>query len=95
METPVKPDELGTPAEPDKMEAPLPTLEVPQEPTKPAKPAIKHGRGRPQKYPVTKSTMTENHPTSTGISIKQSPPIKYSPPADILVLILEIPFIDL
>ena len=30
----------------DKIEAPLPTLEVPQEPTKPTKPTVKRSRGR-------------------------------------------------
>ena len=36
-------DKLGVPTKLDKIEAPLPTLEVPQEPTKPTKPAIKRG----------------------------------------------------
>ena len=38
----IKLDELETPAKPDKLEAPLPTLKVPQELTKPVKPTIKH-----------------------------------------------------
>ena len=31
----------------NKLEAPLPTLEIPRKPTKSTKPAIKRGRGRP------------------------------------------------
>ena len=54
----------------------MPTLEVPWKPTKPTKPAVKRGRGRPCKNPIM-----ENYLTSTGISIKQSPPI------DILALV--------
>jgi hypothetical protein len=72
----VEPDELEAPAELDELEAPLPTLEVPQKPTKPTKPAIKRGQGRPRKNPIT-----ENYLTSAGISARQSPPI------DILVLV--------
>ena len=41
METPIKPDEPEAIAKPDELGAPLPTLEAPQEPTKPAKPAVK------------------------------------------------------
>ena len=63
-------------AELDKLEAPLPTIEVPYKPTKPTKPTVKRSRGRPQKYPITK-----NYLTSVGTSVKQSPPI------DILVLV--------
>ena len=70
--------------EPDELEAPLPTLEVPQKPTKPAKPAVKRSRGRPYKNPVI-----ENYLTSTDISVKQSLPV------DILVLVQETPFTDL
>jgi hypothetical protein len=40
-------DELEVPAKLDKLEAPLPTLEVPRKLTKPAKPTVKRGRGRP------------------------------------------------
>ena len=72
----VKLDKLEVPAELDELEAPLPTLEVPQKPTKPTKPIIKRGRGRPRKNPIT-----ENYLTSAGISIRQSPP------TDILVLV--------
>jgi len=43
----VKLDELEAPAKLDKLEAPLPTLEVPYKLTKPTKPTIKRGRGRP------------------------------------------------
>ena len=64
-------------------------MEVPQELTKPIKPAIKRGQGRPQKYPITKNPVIENHLTSAGISIKQSLPV------DILVLVQETPFTDL
>jgi hypothetical protein len=39
----IKLDKLEVPAELDKLEAPLPTLEVPYKPTKPTKPAIKRG----------------------------------------------------
>jgi hypothetical protein len=62
----------------------VPTLEVPQKPTKPIKPAVKRSRGRPRKNPII-----ENYLTSVGISIKQSPPI------DISVLVQEAPFTDL
>jgi hypothetical protein len=40
-------DKLEVPAELDKLEAPLPTLEVPYKPTKPTKPTVKRGQGRP------------------------------------------------
>ena len=60
----------------DKLEALLPTLEVLYNPTKPTKPAIKRGQGRPYKTPITK-----NYLTFIGTSIKQSLPI------DILVLV--------
>ena len=70
LEAPVKPDEPEAPAEPDELGAPLPTPEAPQEPTEPAKPAVKRGRGRPRKHPVTKNPATENHLTSAGISIR-------------------------
>ena len=80
----VKLDELEAPAELDKLEAPLPTKEVLQKPTKPTKPTVKRGRGRPYKNPIV-----ENYLTSISISIKQSPPI------DILVLVQETPFMDL
>ena len=43
----VKLDELEATTKLDKLEVPLPTLEVPYKLTKPAKPAIKRGRGRP------------------------------------------------
>ena len=85
----VKLDELEVPAKLDKLEASLPTPEVPYKLTKPAKPAIKRGRGRPQKHPVTKNPVIETYLTSIGISAKQSPPI------DILVLIQETLFTDL
>ena len=39
----IKLDELETPAELNKLEAPLPTPEVPRKLTKPTKPAIKRG----------------------------------------------------
>ena len=42
LEVPIKLDELKTPAKLDKLKVPLPTLEVPQELTKPVKP-IKYG----------------------------------------------------
>ena len=93
LETSAKPNELKAPAKSDKLEvytkldklkAPLLTLKVFQKPTKPAKPAIKYGRGRPCKNPVM-----ENYLTSIVISIKQSLP------ADILVLIQDTPFMDL
>ena len=42
-EAPVELDEPKVPAELDKLEAHLPTLEVPQKPTEPAKPAVKRG----------------------------------------------------
>ena len=81
LEVLVKLDELEVPAELDKLEAPLPTPEVPCKLTKPAKPTIKYGQGRPQKHPITKNPVIENYLTSVGISIKQSLPI------DILVLV--------
>jgi len=40
-------DKLEAPTKPDKLEAPLPTLKVPRKLTKPTKPAVKRGRGRP------------------------------------------------
>jgi len=83
--TPVKLDELEAHVKPDEMEAPLPTLEDPQEPTEPAEPAVKHGQGHPRKHPVA----TENHLTSAGTSVRQSPP------ADISVLVQEAYFTDL
>ena len=43
LEAPAKLDKLEAPAKPDKSEALLPTLEVPQKPTKPAEPTIKCG----------------------------------------------------
>jgi len=43
----IKLDELEAPTKLDKLEAPLPTLEVPYKLTKPAKPTIKRSRGRP------------------------------------------------
>ena len=43
LEATVKPDELEVTTEPDKLGVPLSTLEAPQEPTKPAKPAVKRG----------------------------------------------------
>ena len=61
----IKLDELEAPAELDKLEAPLPTKEVPQKPTKPTKPTVKRGRGRPRKNPIV-----ENYLTSISISIK-------------------------
>ena len=64
----------------NKLKAPLSTLELTLELTKPAKPiilpSIKRSRGRPKKNPVTKS-----HLTSTNV------PIKELLPMDILVLI--------
>ena len=87
-EATVKPDEPEATAEPDELGVPLPTLEAPQEPTEPAKPGIKRGRGRPRKYSVTKNPVIKNHLTSVGISARQSPP------ADISVLIQETPFTD-
>ncbi len=42
-ETPAELDELGAPAEPDKLEVLLPTPEVPHKLTEPAKPAVKYG----------------------------------------------------
>jgi hypothetical protein len=62
--------------DPDKLEAPSPTLEVSQESIKPIEPTTKHGQGRPQKHPVT-----ENHLTSVDA------PVKQLPSTDILVLI--------
>ena len=86
-EAPAEPDEPEVPAELDKLEAPLPTLEVPQKPTEPAKPAVKRGRGRPRKNPVT-----ENHLTSADTSADTS--AKQPPLADISVLVQETPFTD-
>ena len=43
----IKLNKLKAPAKPDKLEVPLPTLEVPHKLIKPAKPAIKRGQGRP------------------------------------------------
>ena len=84
LEVPAELDKLEAPTKLDKLEALMPTLEVPQKPTKPTKPTIKRGRGLPYKNPVI-----QNYLTSTGISVKQSPPI------DILVLVQETPFTDL
>jgi hypothetical protein len=56
---------------PDELETPSPTLEVSQESIKPVKPTTKRGRGRPQKHPVTKNPVTENHLTSADAPIKQ------------------------
>src|SRR6266702_2436850 len=61
-------DEPETTAESNGLEAPLPTLEVPQKPTKPAEPTVKRGQGRPRKHPITKNPETKNHLTSAGIS---------------------------
>ena len=47
LKAPTKLDKLGAPTKLDKLEAPLPTLEVPRKLTKPAKPTVKCGRGRP------------------------------------------------
>ena len=66
----------------------MPILEVPQKLTKPAKPAVKHGQRHPQKHPVTKNFVTENHLTSAGTSIRQSLP------ADISVLVQKTPSTD-
>jgi hypothetical protein len=55
----------------DKLEAPSPTPKVSQESIKPIKPTIKRGQGQPQKHPITKNPMTENHLTSINIPIKQ------------------------
>jgi hypothetical protein len=61
----------------NKLETPLPTLELTLEPIKPAKPIIpppiKRGQGRLKKNPVTKS-----HLTSIDILIKKLPPIDIS-----------------
>jgi hypothetical protein len=76
----IKPNELEIPVKPDELETPLPILEVPQKLTEPAEPVVKHGQGHPQKHPVTKNFVMENHLTSAGTSVRQSPP------ADILVL---------
>ena len=43
LEATAEPDKLEVTAESDELEAPLPTPEVPQKPTEPAKPTIKHG----------------------------------------------------
>ena len=40
-------DKLEATAKLNKLEAPLPTIEVPYKPTKPTKPTVKRGRGRP------------------------------------------------
>ena len=88
LETPTKLDELEVPAKLDKLEVPLPTLEVLQKPTKPAKPTIKRGRGRPRKNPIIENYLTSID-TSADISVKQPPPI------DILVLVQETSFTDL
>ena len=62
---------------PDKLKAPLPTLELTLEFIKPTKPTIppliKRGRGRPKKNPVTKS-----HLISADIPIKELLPIDIS-----------------
>ena len=89
LEVTIKPDKLGVPTKLDKLEAPLPTKEVPQKPNKPAKPTVKHGQGRPRKYPIAKSAVMEIYLTSAGIFVRQYPP------ADISVLVQETPFIDL
>ena len=47
LEAPVKLDKLEVSAKLDKLEVPLPTPEVPRKLTKPAKPVVKCGRGRP------------------------------------------------
>ena len=47
LEVTAEPNELEATAELDELEAPLPTLEIPQKPTKPAKPTVKRGWGRP------------------------------------------------
>ena len=54
---------------PDKLEAPLPTLEVPYNPIKPTKPTIKRGRGRPRKNPIIENYLTSVD-TSVDISVK-------------------------
>jgi hypothetical protein len=71
-------DKLEVPAKLDKLEAPLPTLEVPCKLTKPAKPAVKRSQGRPRKYPITKNPAIENHLTSTNTSVRQPLPIDIS-----------------
>ena len=73
---------------PDKLEAPLPILEVPQKLTEPAEPAVKHGQRHPWKHPITENSVTENHLTPAGTSVRQSPPV------DISVLVQETPFTD-
>ena len=82
-------DKLKAPAKSNKLEVLLPTLKVPQKPTKPIKPAIKRSQRHPRKYPVTKNPVIENYLTSAGISTRQSPP------TDISVLVQETPFTDL
>jgi hypothetical protein len=56
LETTAKPDKLktfnklnklGVLAEPDKIKVPLPTPEIPQKPTKPIEPIIKHSQKHP------------------------------------------------
>ena len=77
----------------DKLKVPLPTLEVPQKPTELA---VKRGRGRPWKHPVTENTVTENYLISAGISASSTGiSARQSPYADILVLVQETPFMDL
>src|SRR6266705_2700185 len=61
LEVTAEPDKLKAPAESDKLEVLLPTLKVPQEFIEPVKPAIKRGRGRPQKHSVTKNPVIENY----------------------------------
>ena len=82
-------DKLEAPLPLDKLEVPLPTIEVYHKLTKPTKPAVKCGRGRLQKHPITRNPIIKNYLTSAGISIRQPLPI------NILVLIQETPFIDL
>ena len=91
----VEPDEPEAPAELDEPEAPLPTPEDSRKLTEPAEPAVKRGRGRPRKHPVTESTVTENHLTSVGISISSvGISARQFPHADISVLVQETPFTD-
>ena len=47
LEATAKLDELEATVKPDELEAPLSTLEAPKELTKPIKPTIKRGWGRP------------------------------------------------
>ena len=87
----------------DELETPPSALEAPKELTKPIKPTIKRGRGRPRKYSVNKNPATENYITSTGISASSTGisvsstgiSARQSPYTDILVLIQEAPFTDL